>query len=125
MLCIALLCMPMISFSVPNMNLLKFSSSCPDAGSCSAHADPEVTDKVYFDLTVGGKPAGMGTLLTLEEGTQLFIESWCHSSVLHCRTCFLLIRILHYNLLIHAISDGVCMQGGLSSGSLEKMCQRL
>lgn len=26
---------------------------------CSAHADPEVTDKVYFDLTVGGKPAGL------------------------------------------------------------------
>lgn len=27
--------------------------------SCSAHADPEVTDKVFFDLTVGGKPAGL------------------------------------------------------------------
>ena len=27
--------------------------------SCRAHADPEVTDKVFFDLTVGGKPAGL------------------------------------------------------------------
>lgn len=25
---------------------------------CRAYADPEVTQKVYLDLTVGGKPAG-------------------------------------------------------------------
>jgi hypothetical protein len=25
---------------------------------CSALADPEVTQKVYFDVTIGGEPAG-------------------------------------------------------------------
>lgn len=31
-----------------------------DSGSisCRAHADPEITQKVFFDLTVAGKPAG-------------------------------------------------------------------
>ena len=47
---------------------------------------------MFFDLTVGAKPAGMGTLLTHEEDTQLLIESWCHVTVLHCRICLSGIR---------------------------------
>lgn len=91
-----------------------------DFGFCRLNASTahptstQVTDRVYFDMTIGGKPAGRITMGLFGNAVPKTVENFrCHATCYECHVMLSLAPCKRYSVLLMAVSPLLRSQEGI------------